>query len=271
MHVRHTSALAALLACLTVTPSAFADKKECAQSYVEAQKAMKANTLKKARDQLRMCARDDCMAAVRKDCIAWLDEVNAGIPSVVIEAKDHDGKETFDVRLLVNGTPIANKLDVQAMDLDPGTYRFRFESDGEKAVEQEVVLRQGQKNKIVTVKFGGALDTKRSVLEPPPEPAKRSATLPLILGGVSVVALGGAAFFWVSAESKRDDLDNAQCAPACNPDDVDTVKRDRLIGDILLGVGVVAAGVAVYMLLTPSSSPKSTALVWTPTGAAVRF
>jgi hypothetical protein len=81
-----------------------------------------------------------------QDCVAWLDEVNASMPSIVIEAKDPKGKETFDVRISENGEVLAEKLDVNAIELDPGTHKLKFEFSGADPIEQ-VVLRQGQRTK----------------------------------------------------------------------------------------------------------------------------
>jgi hypothetical protein len=66
-----------------------------------------------------------------------------------------------------------------------------------------------------------------------------------VLGGLGVASLGTAAVFWISAEGKRSDLESAACAPSCNPADVDAVRDARLVGDVLLGAGVVLVGVAV--------------------------
>lgn len=249
------------------------DKKECAQAYVEGQKEMRSSTLRKARDHLRICAREECMGAVRKDCVTWLGEVTAAIPSIVIDAKDTDGKETVDVRMFIDNVLVKDKLDVQAIELDPGTLHLRFEHGTEPPIEKEVVLRQGQKNRVVDVSFakasvaGAATGGDAAVGT---GDATKPNIIPWVIGGAGVLFLGGAGASWLIAESNRDDLDTAKCAPNCIPGDVDAVKTQRLIGDVLLGVGIVAIGVATYMLLTaPSSKPAHAATWLMPSG--VRF
>jgi hypothetical protein len=254
----------ALVASSAVAPPAFAGKKECANAYVEAQKLKKDGAFRKARQALIACSKDECMAAVKKDCVAWLDEVNASIPSVVIAAKGPDGKETFDVKVSVDGEVLGEKLGVKAIELDPGTHQFKFEFEGEDPIEQEVIVRQGERNKEVSVSFAKeapAGATPSSTTEPETSPApepdkatKKSPVLAYVLGGVGVVALGGTAFFWLGSESKKKDLENSGCSPNCAQSDVDSIKQKRLFGDIALGVGAICIGTAAYLLLSPAKS-----------------
>ncbi len=256
---RLLGALVVLGATLTSGP-AHAGKKECANAYVEAQKLKKDGALKKAREQLIICGKDECMSAVKKDCIAWLDEVNASLPTVVVEAKGPDGKETFDVKVTVDGQVISEKLDVKAIELDPGTHKFVFEYAGQEPIEQEVVLREGQKNKTLEVSFAKEQPAKQAAPTPEPEagpvtekpkPSKKVPVASYVLGGVGLVGLAGAGFFWLGAQGKQSDLDKSKCAPNCAQSDVDTIKKDRLIGDVSLGVGLACIGTAAYLWLKP--------------------
>lgn len=261
----------AALSGVCVAPPALAGKKECAAAYVEAQKLKAASSFKKAREQLILCAKDECLAAVKKDCVAWLDEVNAALPSIVIEAKGPDGKETFDVKVSIDGEVVADKLDVKAIEVDPGTHKLTLEYAGEEPVEQELILRQGQKNKTIEVSFAKKKDDKPPAAgpepEPEPEPEPKASgtggppTLSYVLGGVGLLALGGTAYFWLGASSAESDLESKGCEPNCPQGDVDSIKQKRLIGDIALGVGVVCIGAAAYLWLAPGKKapPKEAA------------
>ena len=238
---------------------ASAGKKECAQSYVDAQKAMKSQELRHAREQLVMCARDDCLPAVRKDCIEWLDQVNQSFASIVVQAKGTDGKDTFDVRLRVDGDVVAEHLDTHAIEIEPGTHKLRFEMAGQNPIDEDLIVRQGEKNHAVEVSFApkpktGGITTTSAAPTADTRPSRPNRIVPIVLGGVGVLALAGAGVFWAIAESSRSDLVSKQCSPNCNPDDVSGIKRDRVMGDVLLGVGIVAAGAAVYFLVT--GTPK---------------
>lgn len=259
---RWTSLLAALSLGTCAGASSAANKKECANAYVEAQKLKKEGAFRKAREQLIVCSKQECLPAARKDCLAWLDEVNASIPSIVVEAKDPQGKDTFDVKLSVDGEVVADKLGVSAIELDPGTHQLRFEYAGADPIEQEVVLRQGQKNKVLQVSFASAAAGEEAPpvaaeaeVEPdipPPQPQTEGPpVVAYVLGGVGVVALGAAGFFWLGASSEESELEDSGCEPNCADSDVDSIRQKRLFGDIALGVGVVSLGAAAYFLFAP--------------------
>jgi hypothetical protein len=273
--VRRAAVAALLGVALLTTPRAEAGKRECAQAYVDAQKLMKTGQLNKAREQLDICAHDECLPAVRKDCVAWLDQVTASIPSIVAQAKGADGKDTVAVTLSIDGALVADHLDVRAIELDPGTHKVRFEMAGQDPIEQEVILRQGERNRVVSATFGAKAPEMHTAASTPAGPgdrvtastAKPSRVAPLVFGGVAIAAIAGAGIFWYRAESARSDLEH--CAPACNPDDVSAIKRDRLIGDILLAVSVVSAGLAVYFLVNAKPTKRTGSLEWI--GPGVRF
>lgn len=258
----------AALSAISVAPPAAAGKKECAASYVEAQKLKAQSSFKKAREQLLICAKDECLEAVRKDCVAWLDEVAASLPSIVIEAKGPDGKETFDVKVSIDGEVVAEKLDVKAIEVDPGTHKLVLEYAGEPPVEQELIVRQGQKNKIIEVSFAKKSAPKPAAAEPEPDTAEpdpkpssggKPPVISYVLGGVGLVALGASAYFWLGASGEESDLESSKCEPNCDSSDVDSIEQKRLIGDIALGVGVAAIGTAAYLWLAGSKAPKKEA------------
>ncbi len=261
MRPRSHAAFGIATALVLLAAPARSGRKECAQAYVDAQKYIKNGELHHAREQLLVCVKDECLAAVRKDCMTWLDHVNASIPTVVLEAKGPDGKDTVDVRLFVDGQLVSERLDVRAIELEPGTRRFRFEMAGHDPVEQDVILRQGEKNKVVaanfTTKLGQAETSQapvRARLGRPP-----LGVLHYVFGGVALAAFGGAGIFWYRAEAGKSKLEEAGCSPNCSGDDVAGIKRERVIGDVLLGLGIVSAGALVYLVLAPEKADSKKA------------
>src|SRR5262249_37325530 len=130
-------------------------------------------------------------------------------------------------------------------------------------IEQRVVLSEGEKNRVVEIRFAplGAtcrapkVETPPPPPLPPPPPPRRQETrtrpippLVYVLGGASIVGLGVASGFYVSANSQKGTLD--QCRPACTTADVDTMRRTYLVGDVLLAVGVTALATAAILFFT---------------------
>jgi hypothetical protein len=261
-------AFSLIVLTLSAASPAGADKKACAAAYVEAQQLKKDGSFKAAREQLIICSKSECLAAARKDCVAWLDEVNSSMPSLVIAAKGKDGKDTFDVRVTENDQVIAEKLSVNAIELDPGTHKLRFEHAGAPAIEREVVLRQGQKNQAIELSFAPEEPDKPAAapaavqgetdLADATTSSGKPPVLAYVLAGVGVVALAGTGYFWLTSKSEENDLE--ECEPFCAESDVDSVRQKRLYGDIALGVGVVSLGIATYLFLAPrEKAPPPTA------------
>ena len=258
-HLRFMGAAAVLAWILAAVP-AWADNK-CGTAYVEAQKLRKKGAFTMTRQQLLICASSECIDVVKNDCLGWLDEVNAAVPSVVVAAKGADGKETLDVQVTIDGKLSTHELTTTAIELDPGTHVFAFEYAGQPPREETVILLQGQKNKLIEVSF--APKAAPVVAEKSPAAnAEPTPALSYVLGGAGIVALGAAGFFWIDAGSKKGDLETSGCSPHCAQGDVDGVKSSRLIGDVALGAGLVLLGAAAYFYFAkPAASPSKAALL----------
>src|SRR5262245_34160024 len=89
----------------TVGPAdaARVDKKTCIASSESGQKLRHDGKLRAAREQLLVCARPECPAVIRQDCAQFLNEVASSTPSVVIAARDTNGKETLAVKVTIDG------------------------------------------------------------------------------------------------------------------------------------------------------------------------
>jgi serine/threonine protein kinase len=97
------------------------------------------------------------------------------------------------------------------------------------------------------------------------EGTKEGSLVPaFIVGGIGVVALGSFAVFGLGGKSDVSTLEK-ECKPNCAQSDVDSARTKLIIADISLGVGVVALGVATYMILT---RPKVDAEVKTARSSA---
>ena len=252
----------------TSSPAHADEKQACVTASDEAQKLRDERKLVKSREQLLLCARDACPNVVRKDCSQWLSEVEASLPSVTLSARDGAGHDFAAVHVTLDGAPLTDTLDGKAIFVDPGPHTFRFEVAGKPAVEQQTVVREGERNRAVAAQFGepaGATPTTRTqtTTAPPTEPDHKSTpVVGYAVAGVGVLALGGATFFWLTGKSAVSDLRNGcgvpfagQSTGHCAQSDVDSAKSKLIVGDILAGVGLIAVGVGVYMIISGSSAP----------------
>ena len=204
-----------------------ADEKEaCVRAVEHGQLSRLDGKLRAARAAFVTCARPVCPDAIREDCTRWVTEVDASLPSVVIDAVWADGRDVTGMTVLLDGQPLAGADGGRAVALDPGEHAFRFEVAGAAPVDARHVIREGEKNRILLVTFNARIP---STLVPPApsatsapaglwrvpgaedgrKPAATRASLPiapLVLGGVGLLGFGGFAYFGLSGTSQLDSM-----------------------------------------------------------------
>jgi hypothetical protein len=246
------------VALVASTPARAADpaQQRCNEAYENGQRLRRAGTLRRARDELLVCARDPCPARQQSDCSDWLREVERAIPTVIVVAKV-DGREVADVRVFVDGELRKESLDGRAIEADPGAHVVRVEHAGDLPIEVNIVAHESQKDHVVNADFAHARPPEpppKQEPPPKPKPAPRfERPIPwtvYALGGASALSLGGFALFGAQGTSRLGDLDAQGCKPNCDPSDTDAIKRRFLVADVFLGVAVVAAGVATVLFFT---------------------
>jgi len=179
----------------------------------------------------------------------------------VVAASDARGHDLVDVTVSFDGKKLTSKLSGMAINVNPGQHTLRFEHDGDGPIEKKVLIREGEKARVIKVQFE---PSKTAVIPPKPTSddgalgaSGSSKTLAYILGGVGVVGLGSFAYFGLTGSSQRSDLLGRCKGGACNlpQDQIDSrrssVKTKFLVADISLGVGIVSLGVATYLFLKP--------------------
>ena len=240
---------------------AVADQPACITAYEQTQTLRKDGKPVAAKAQAQICAQTTCPALLTKDCSKWVTELDAVIPTVILDPRAPTGGLRADVRVKIDGVLLNDKIDGRAIPVEPGAHTFSFEAEGALPVEQAVALKDGEKAKKITV-----------TMQPAPAPKVVERPIPLgvwIFGGGSVVALAVGAGFGISGLGKKSDLD--ACKPHCNAGDVDSLNTRFTVADLALGAGVVAGAAAVYLLLTrptvevtSTQTAKNSALVIVP-------
>jgi hypothetical protein len=275
-----SAGLCALLSSIAVVRSARADgpsKAECASAYEKSQEQRASGKLKTAHEQLQICANEACPAFVQTDCSQWVAEVGREIPTVTFSVSDKKGDPVTAAKVSVDGEEVASEINDTPIELDPGTHKFRFEVEGMAPISQELEIRKGEKDRVISASFrsqggGGEVTPAASpygdappAKDAPKEEAESGKPGPLrpyayVAGGVGVAGIAGFIAFGAMGHSKQSDLDSS-CGPThtCAKSDVDSIKTKYLLADISLGVGIVGlgTGVALFFLSQPKSSAPS--------------
>jgi hypothetical protein len=227
-------------------------KKACVDQHEQAQHLRRAAQLKQARDALLVCTRDSCPSAVRADCLDWLDAVGRAIPSVVVSARLGTDDE-LNVRLSIDRELVATRLDGKPIELNPGPHVFRFEINARDPIEQQVLLSEGERNRMVAVSFPNPKEASESSAVPRASDgsdlANQYRPIPLtvyVLGGVALAGAGAFAGFGLSGLAQRSSLQST-CQPVCSTTDVASVRSKLIAADVSLGVAVLSTAVAGYV------------------------
>ena len=225
----------------------------CIEDYEGVQSLREGGKLRSAREKAIACSRDVCPKVIASECATWLGQLSESMPSVVLAATGPNGEDLTAVNVYFDTELLATELTSLAVPVDPGKYSVRFESKEHGSREAGVVIREGEKNRKISVSF----EAKKDETPPPPkvelelERPVPVATWALIgVGGAAVVA--GAIFESLGLVQKSE-LD--ECKPSCAPDDVDAMMRNFVIGDAALVTGGVVLGAALIVFLTRPSVP----------------
>jgi hypothetical protein len=279
-------ALVVLLSAWTAASEASADEKDtCVRAVERAQNARLDGKLREARDGFVTCARAVCPAAIREDCTRWVADVDASLPSVVIDASWVNGGDVTGMTVLLDGAPLAGAEKGRAIAVDPGEHTFRFEAAGAAPVETRNVIHEGEKNRILHVVFGPSTPEPTPTVAgstpaaapprassppglwqgPVPESAQArpSSRAPIstgvfVFGGFAIAGFVSFAYLGLAGTGQLDSL-RSTCGHGCNPSDVTSARNEILLGDILGLVGLAAAGVATWFFLTRPEAPAAAA------------
>lgn len=271
----------ALAVTLAAAPSFAGDKEDCATAAEQAQRLRAEKKLRAARTQIILCARDVCPAVIRNDCAKWLRDVESALPTIIIRARDPQDKDLIKVRVTVDGQPFAGALDGTAQAVDTGAHTFRYEADGMEPVEEQILISQGEKDRVLKVVLApkgvktttpdahpkdvtpvGTNPTNPTpVGTPPADTSPKPSVLPWVFGGIGAAGLVTFGVLETVGQLGYGSLKNGCGATTqkCTDADVAPVRLELQIAVVGLAVGIVGVGVAAGLwLFGGESKPAQT-------------
>lgn len=263
------ASLAALVALALAAPASADEKQQCVEAYKQAQMLRKKGDLTSAREHLLVCSRESCPAVVKQDCVPWLGEIQRAMASVVVLARDPDGKALEAVTVTIDNHVVTEHLDGRPIELSPGAHALRFEAAGAPPVERSITLKDGERARAVEVELSVPPPAKPTEA-PPPVTRRPIPAGVFVLGTVGVLGVGAFATLGLMGMGKRSSLD--ACKPSCAPSEVDVVRAEFIAADVALAVGGAAlAGAVVWFLLRPEVTEPATAVGLAPTRGGFTF
>lgn len=240
----------------------------CARQHEAAQVERMGDHLQQARDALLACAHEQCPSVIRSDCITWLGEVRALIPTVVFEALGDDGLLT-DVEVRLGDRVVLPRLDGRPVEMPVGFADFSFTRPSGERKTVRILLRQGETNRIVSVDFRTP-PAPPAPEEPLPRAPEMVKVRPIptsvwLLGASTLVALGAGASLGTVAKVKEGEA-GSSCAPNCASGVVSEIKDFALAADIAFGLAIVTGVTTtiVYLGRPTVMVPRDQALATRP-------
>jgi hypothetical protein len=262
--VRRSSRAAFVVAASLLVPAlVHADaRKECVAAADHGQDLRDKGKLTEAKKAFVTCARDECPSMVSRQCVTWLTEVEREIPTVNVRARDAQNRDLVDVNVIVDEVLVTSALDGRPMQVDPGVHTFRYQHQGDPDVQQQLVIRSGEKDRLLDVRFGGAkapvAASTTAASEAPANGAlpavgeeKRGFRFPVFAGVTLGIGLASFVGMGVLIGTTASDVNamRATCAGSCKQSDVDWANTRIILANVAMGVGIAGVGLGVLSMI----------------------
>lgn len=281
--MRALSGTLAAMVATSIVVGAHADPKaDCIAAADQAQTLRDDGKYRAARDKFVSCTQTVCPAIVQTSCNKWLHDIEGAMPSLVLGAKDKTGGDLADVRVTLDGTTLTNTLDGKPIEVDPGTHTLRFSRDGDETVTQKLIVRAGEKTRVVSVTMQDAAKSAPVTITKPEEaPSTPSLYLARNVAGASLIVLGAGGIalgvvFGLQASSSADDAaalrtklgspsacthgPTADCTALSDAVDAQDKKATLSLVTYIAGGALIAGGVLAFLLWPkPKSNYTETA------------
>jgi len=270
------------------------ESQACIQASDRGQSLRDEGKYRDARQAFLQCARDTCPAVIVTSCAGWLRGLDEVAPTLVLDARDQQGNDLADVSVTFDGKPIASQLEGRPIEVDSGEHVLRFGRPGSVPLDLKLILRAGEKARVVKVTLQSSAPAEPAplpegppeVTTPPPEPAMspRHVTAAALMLG-AVIAGGSGIYLTLRAQHDEDSASGMRAGlptdactglstPSCQSlsDAVHAQHTDaNLAAGLFAGAGALVVGSVATWLFWPraSDTPAQTSgwLVPVPGGA----
>ncbi len=239
-------------------------RKACVQAADHGQELRDKGKLIEAREAFVACAREECPSVVARQCTTWLADVEHEMPTITVRARDAQNKDLVEVNVIVDEVLRTSSLDGRPMQIDPGVHKLRFMHEGDPDVEQQVVIRSAEKDRLIDVRFAGKAAASQAPSPPegnaPPtaEAPKTGFRFPLFAGvmfGVGLAAGGGMAALLITTANDVNQM-RSTCAGSCKQSDVDWANTRIVLANVAMGVGIAGLSLGVISLIVANVSGR---------------
>jgi hypothetical protein len=257
--------LAFALSLFAHRAAAQAELAACVADHKRVQTGREAGLYLESRDAAARCAQAACPQLIREDCAAWYVDLAESTPSIVLDVRDHAGRDVTDARVMLG----ERVLDVhgRAIALDPGSHELRVQAANHAPHSERIVLRQGERNRRIAITLQPVPGAREPVDS---RSAPRFSPAVIALGVVGLVGLSTFAALATSGRVHHNRLDEDLCKPGCARSDVNYVNRVYVAADLAAAIGGSAAIAATVLHVLDRRRERRLDIGLNPLGMSVR-
>jgi hypothetical protein len=262
--------------CLGEREVRAADPAACVDAAGRAQVERDGGQLLSALEHLVSCSNEQCPVIVRKDCAAWLSQVEARVPSITVHAVDARGADVIPVRVILDGKVVRERLDGRAIKVDPGEHHARFESAGSLPVEQTLLISEGEKSRAVLVRLEDAGAPQAAQERPATSGTDAWQVMGWGLLGLGALSLATFGIVELVAQGEyRSIRDGCGVTRSCSSNTLSSTqtKFDVAKVSVVVAAASLAVGIPLLAFRPKASTARAAVLDAVPltTGGAVRL
>ena len=228
----------------------------CVDAADRGQRLRDEGQLLAAREAFAGCAAQACPGVVRRHCIEWIDDVEARIPSVLVQVRTESGADVVGATALLDDEPF-DALDGTAHEIEPGPHTIEVRTEGGYREVQQLVAVERERDRLVRFVVPSASSPTPAAPGPPSDAAavrepRRGVLAARRAGWVTLVLGAGAAAASVApALRARDDANTLRrrCAPGCDASEVDDVDQRVRLANAAFGVGLGVAALGLTLVV----------------------
>jgi hypothetical protein len=213
-------------------------------------------------------ARRDQRAEREKLAREHLDALEPRLPKLTLRGTPPDTQ----VEVTLDGTAVNASAWNTPFPVDPGTHLIEARASGKKTWSTKASIRERESIEVVVPVLESDFGSVKRASAPSPVLSNGESvttegngrrTLGYVAGGVALAAAGVGTYFGVAALREREIADR-ECGPdSCRTQDGfdhnQTAISNAWISNASFGLGLVAAGLSVYWMLSSKSSASTAA------------
>jgi hypothetical protein len=177
------------------------------------------------------------------------------MPTVVLAVRNARGDDLTAVRVMMDRSPLTTGLGGNAIAVDPGPHTFTFEAEGYAPLDEDVLVREGEKERSLSVVLQGPAQARPDVGRPPPPAPTQTLQrgpstrrwIALTTTGVGALGVGVGGILGLAALLKFESAER-ETGTQRHDDSVGAVNTGN-VATVVMGAGgfLAAAGIVLWM------------------------